>query len=70
MRKFTETQAEADAIDRELFRAMSRAEYMSENPRLDLGERTQWRDVYLRISASRIGVRKMMHPATRDETQG
>ena len=67
-RKFTETQAEADAIDRDLHRLMSRAECLSERKSLPLGERQKWRDAYLKVSAARSPVREMMHPKTRDET--
>lgn len=67
-RKFTATQAAADAIDCDLYRLMSRAEFMSENTKLHPSERRHWYEAYRAISAARSPVRAIMHPQTRDET--
>jgi hypothetical protein len=68
MRAYTRTQAEADAIDALLFRAMDRAQMMSEHPDTPLFERAAWQSAAKEIRKSRASIRDMMHPKTRDET--
>ncbi len=68
MRACTRTQSEADAIDSLLFRAMDRAQFMSELPDLLPNERAAWLAAAQEIRRVRTPIRGMMHPETRAET--
>lgn len=61
----TKTEQQADDFDLQLFRLMSQAQRLADQPRLG----NKWRGIARALSAVRPDVRAMMNPYDRKETE-